>query len=85
MAKIRFTVRVNRETLWLDGAALGRGQLAMSHGSLSEQCEGCGQDIFESGSIVKRDEIETRPPLNKSKYIVRCECGADYDVRDHGR
>ena len=83
--KPRFTFRCNGETLWLDGSALARGQMVMFHGSLSEQCEGCGTDIFESGSIKTREDIETRPPLNKSKYAVECNCGASYDVRDHGK
>jgi hypothetical protein len=47
------TIRVGRETLWLDAEALRRGEFSLDHESLSEQCEGCGRDIAEQGEIAR--------------------------------
>lgn len=63
------TIRVGGETIWLDKKALRRGEVHLDRESVSQQCDGCGQDIAESG--VVRDK----------GLSVQCEgCNATYPV-----
>jgi hypothetical protein len=43
------TIRVGGETLWLDVRALRRGEMRLDRESVSQQCDGCGRDIAETG------------------------------------
>jgi hypothetical protein len=45
------TIRVGRELIWLDADALAKDEVKLDRESISEQCEGCGRDILESGQI----------------------------------
>jgi hypothetical protein len=63
------TIRVGGETVWLDGKALRRGEMRLDRESVSQQCDGCGADIAESGTVHRHDGV-----------VVRCECGAVYPV-----
>ena len=63
------TIRVGGETIWLEGKALRRGELRLDRESVSQQCDGCGADIVERGTVHGRDGI-----------VIQCECGAAYPV-----
>lgn len=62
------TIRVGGETLWLDSKALRRGELRLDHESVSQQCDGCGADIAESGAV------------QPDGMVIQCECGAVYPI-----
>ena len=67
-----FVLRVNDEDVVLDGDAFLHGIVRSAFG-MSEQCEGCGQDIVEVGKVINESSIVRK---------VRCGgCKADYDVK----
>ncbi len=60
-----------RGTLWLEEAAL-EDEVVRGFDGASEQCDGCGTDICESGKVVG----------NAGNQQITCtECGAEYPVR----
>jgi hypothetical protein len=63
------TIRVGGATLWLDGKALRRGEMRLDRESVSQQCDDCGSDIVESGTVHAGKDL-----------VIRCECGAVYPV-----
>jgi hypothetical protein len=63
------TIRVGGETLWLDGKALRRGEMRLDRESVSQQCDGCGADIAESGTVRGHEVV-----------VIQCECGAIYPI-----
>lgn len=65
------TIEVGRELIWLDATALARGDLKLDRESISEQCDGCGRDIMETGVITQGAAVGA----------VRCTgCGEHYPI-----
>lgn len=58
-------IRVNGMTI---GIVIALPIFGICDCSLSDQCEGCGRDIAETGTIVQG--------------AVRCECGETYAIRE---
>ena len=46
-------------------------ELIMGIGGWSEQCENCGADIVENGSVK-----------GKQRYSIQCSCGREYQVME---
>lgn len=64
------TVKVGPTLIWLDPEADRTGvplYHALEHGSLTEQCIGCGADVGDATLTGNR---------------VKCECGEVYEVVD---
>lgn len=60
-------IRTNGARVYLDEEALAHGEVRVEPGTLSDQCEGCGQEIGE-GCHAARDE-------------VWCDsCGTSYEI-----
>lgn len=65
------TIHVGRELIWLDADALAKDEIKLDRESISEQCEGCGRDILETGTIRRAHGVTS----------VDCsECGEWYEV-----
>lgn len=45
--------RTNGTKCWLDLDALKRGDFKFEDGSEQDQCEGCGGDLIETGTLVR--------------------------------
>lgn len=53
MAKAMY-IRVNRSKIYLSEALLKKGRVVLDeeHSNSSDQCDGCGDDIIESGEKI---------------------------------
>lgn len=59
----------NGMRIYFKAAEFSRGRLKREDDTMSEQCEGCGVDISESGRV-------------KKPSTVVCDCGAEYNAID---
>jgi hypothetical protein len=65
------TIKVGGELIWLDPKALAKGEVKLDRESISEQCDGCGRDIMETGELARGVEDNA----------VRCTaCGDHYAI-----
>lgn len=63
-------ILVNSNRVYLDLSALKNEEVRLSYdGALSEQCEGCGDDIMGN------------PTVSSDGAIVKCACGATFRVK----
>ena len=75
-----YSFRCNGTTVYVRLRPANLLQLADSG---SEQCEGCGSDIVESGIATLWGASRIRGEVVGT---VRCDCGATYNLfRAHGR
>ena len=65
-------ILVNRARVYLDPEALAEGELFLADAEvMSEQCEGCGEDIIQSGTVQRDVFLGPR---------IACNCGTSYPV-----
>jgi hypothetical protein len=62
------TIRVGGETLWLERKALRHGEMRLDRESVSQQCDGRGADIADSGNV------------HEDGAVIQCVCGATYPI-----
>jgi len=60
-----------RGTLWLDEPAL-EDEIVRGFDGASEQCDGCGNDIAETGEVGGHSGVQN---------ITCTECGTKYEIR----
>ncbi len=61
-------IRVNEERVDLSAQSLLRGRLELDEGACTEQCDGCSEDIMQSGG------------LSRDHRFVVCDCGSKYEI-----
>ncbi len=67
-------IKVNGTRVYLDPEALVDGELFLADADvMSEQCEGCGEDIIQSGTVQRDVFLGLR---------VACNCGTSYPVEN---
>ncbi len=61
-------ITVNQTRIDLNAAALAKGKVTLDDGALSEQCDGCAEDIVYTGG------------LSLDGRSVVCECGESFII-----
>lgn len=70
-------IKINRARVYLDEGSFANGLFRVEAETMSEQCEGCGVDIAETGTL----------DTDKEGSTVRCDevaggCETYYEVAD---
>jgi len=75
-----YTVRVNGDTVVLDGESFDEGLVRLASFAMGEQCEDCGVDVLEGCEVAMVKPAQGKPWLS-SPYRIKCQCGAVYDCK----